>query len=119
MDFGIFIVAGLTGLALLFSFPFLLYALWHRLPNCFRLLWINLALTLFLAFACQTIWRISVDEGLWGAARSGNYAEAQEYLRRGASPEATWEDGSTVLKQAQENHDTRMIQLLKAAGARR
>ena len=119
MDFGIFIVAGLAGLALLFCFPFLLYALWHRLPNRFRLLRINFVLILFFALVCHGIWRISVDEGLWGAALTGNYAEAQEYLQRGASPEATWEDGSTALQKAEERHDIQMIHLLKTAGARR
>ncbi len=113
-------MAGLVALALLGSFLTLVVTLAKHSRYRLHLLGAVGGLSAFLALLCFAIYHIYIlDEGLYSAVRQKDYGEVQSLLKRGASPEAAWKDGTPALHQAEEGQDKRMIQILKAAGAKR
>ena len=97
MDFGGFILFGLLAVGLLLGGVFLVAAFSSRSPRRWRGLglWFGgLALLVVLSRYCT---RVRVDEGLFIAAAKGDVAEVSILLSDGASPNATWEDGTSAL----------------------
>jgi ankyrin repeat protein len=62
----------------------------------------------------QAYW---LDERLYIAAAAGDTAGVKALLSAGASPDATWEDGTSALEAARRNGHKGVVTMLENAGA--
>lgn len=77
------------------------------------------ALVIFLALLCFAGWKIhqfQIGFGLWSAAFRGDTPAVRDYLRRGASPDSSWQ-GSSALRCSVHRGDIEAARLLLDAGA--
>lgn len=120
MDFGGFILFGLLVLVLLISGSVLLGAFCTRLRRRWHWLavWCMgfLLVTLFGRHLYQVYW---LDEYLFMAAGRGDVAAVKALLSDGASPNATWEDGTSALSVARSRGHNAVVNILEHAGATR
>jgi len=119
MDFGGFILFILCSCsfvvgALIVAFLFLKRSPWRAL-GLGLLASGALLLALFGRYLYQFYW---LDENLYIAAHSGDATKVRELLSKGASPNATWEDGTSALQAAKESGHREVVLLLQNAGAR-
>lgn len=77
------------------------------------------SLCIFLALLCFVGWKVykfQLGYALWDAARRGDAPAVQSLLRRGASPDSSWQ-GLSALRAATHDGHTEAARLLLDAGA--
>jgi hypothetical protein len=118
MDFGGFILFALIALGLLVGSLLIIVAFMKRSPRRWHGLglWLSgfVLMIVFGSWLYQVYW---LDERLFIAAAKGNLAQVNALLTAGASPNATWEDGTSALAVAQAHNDHDVLLVLKKAGA--
>ena len=73
-------------------------------------------LVIFGRYLYQECW---LDERLFIAAAEGDAARVKDLLSAGASPNATWEDGTSALSAARSAGHKDVMNILENAGADR
>jgi hypothetical protein len=120
MDFGGFFLFAFLALGLLIGGRLLVAAFVARSPWRWRGLglWLCgfMALAIFGRYLYQIYW---LDEKLFIAASQGDAAQVKALLSAGASPNATWEDGTSALSVASQTGHKDVVSLSKHAGASR
>ena len=118
MDFGGFILFGLLALGLFVGCPLLIDAFSTRSHWRWRglRLWLGglMLLTILGCHLHQVYW---LDERLFIAAASGDTKQVKVLLSAGASPNATWEDGTSALSAARRSGHKDVVIILEHAGA--
>ncbi|WP_406698304.1 ankyrin repeat domain-containing protein [Singulisphaera sp. Ch08] len=118
MDFGGFILFMLLAAGLIIFGLCVAAAFLSRSPQRWQRLRLWLAgvvlLSIFGRYLYQVYW---LDERLYSAVLRGDVHQVKVLLASGASPNATWEDGTTALHAAQRGGKKEIVLLLKQAGA--
>ncbi len=118
MDFGGFILFVLLAVGLLVSSLFIVAAFFARSPRRWRGLgvWLGglILLVIFGRYLYQVYW---LDERLFMAAARGDTAQVQALISAGASPNATWEGGTSALSAARFSGHKNVVIILERAGA--
>jgi Ankyrin repeats (many copies) len=113
-----FILFGLLAVGLLLGGIFLVAAFSARSPRRWRGLglWFggSILLVILGCYLYQVYW---LDEALFIAAAKGDIARVKTLLSAGASPHATWEDGTSALSRARSSGHTDVVIILERAGA--
>ena len=118
MDFGGFVLFGLLAMGLWVGVLFLARAFFARSTWRWRGLglWFGgLALLVVLWHHLYQVY--SLDEGLFIAAAKGDITQVKILLSAGASPNATWEDGTSALSVARRSGHKDVVVILEHAGA--
>lgn len=118
MDFGGFILFAILTLGLVVGSLPLATALHERSPRRWHVLrlWLG-GVLLLLALGRHLIQVHCLDEPLFMAASRGDTAQVKSLLSAGASPNATWEDGTTALFVARVRGYKDIVIMLEKAGA--
>lgn len=120
MDFGGFVLFVLVAGGVLGGSPSVAVAFVKRSPRRWPRfgLWFGgmMMLAVFGRHLYQVYW---LDERLFVAAATGDSAQVQGLLSAGASPSATWEDGTSALSAARSKGHKNVVILLEQAGATR
>lgn len=118
MDFGGFILFILLALGLLVGSLFLAAAFFARSPRRWRGLGVWSGGLMLLAILGRLLDQVYwLDESLFTAAAKGDIAQVKALLFAGASPNATWEDGTSALSAARSGGHEGVVIILEHAGA--
>lgn len=120
MDFGGFILFLLLAAGLFVGGLFVVAAFRTRSPRRWRGLglWCGglMSLAILGRYLYQVYW---LDEYLFFAAARGDTAQVKVMLSAGASPNATWEGGTSALSAARSGGHKDVVIILEQAGATR
>ena len=120
MDFGGFILFVLLAVGSLVGSLFLVAAFLGRSPRRWRGLGLWLGGLMLLVILGRHLYQVYwLDERLFMAAARGDTAQVKVLVSAGASPDATWEDGTSALSAARTNGHKDVMMILKHAGATR
>ncbi len=118
MDFGGFIVFGFLACICLVCGVFVTALFVRRSPIRWRLLYLWLGSLVILGLSGRYLYQIYwLDERLFIAAAHGDLAKVKALLAAGASPDATWEDGTSAIETARTRGHEEIVRLLTNAGA--
>jgi|CXWL01.1.fsa_nt_gi hypothetical protein len=119
MDFGAFILEGLLLFGLAVSIVALIFLAIIRSKLWKTAACASVALLTICSFGALYIYKVYyLDEGLVGAAITGDAREAEALLILGADPNARWEDGVSALEKARNGNHQDVVRLLLEAGAK-
>ena len=118
MDSGGFILFVLLAVGLYVGAIFLIRAFFRRSSWRWRGLGVWFGGLVMLVILWRQLYQAYVlDEGLFIAAAKGDTAQVKLLLSAGASPNATWEDGTSALSAARRSAHKDVVIILERAGA--
>src|SRR5690349_1183976 len=118
MDFGGFILFILLALGLLVGSLSLAAAFFARSPRRWRGLGVWSGGLMLLVILGRHLYQVYwLDENLFVAAAKGDAAQVKVLLSAGASPNATWENGTSALSAARSSGHKDVVIILEHAGA--